>query len=96
MIHYAGFVIPGAAVSLNVRLTNALERELDAWCAAHSTTRSVAVKQALSQMLSVNAEVASPFELGKDGFGSDTTSGRRVARNSQQALRRKFRGKPAR
>ncbi len=83
-------------MSLNVRLTNAMERELDAWCAAHSTTRSVAVKQALTQMLSANPEGASSFELGKDGFGSDTTPGRRVARNSQQTLRREFRGKPAR
>jgi hypothetical protein len=83
-------------MSLNVRLTNAMERELDAWCAAHSTTRSIAVKRALTQMLSANPGVASSFELGKDGFGSDTTSGRRVARSSQQTLRREFRGKPAR
>ena len=83
-------------MSLNVRLTNVMERELDAWCAAHSTTRSVAVKQALSQLLSTDGKATSPFELGKDGFGSDTSSGRRVARNSQGSLRRKFRGKPAR
>jgi predicted transcriptional regulator len=36
-------------MSLNVRLPNALERELDEGCAAHSTTRSAAVKRALAQ-----------------------------------------------
>lgn len=83
-------------MTLNVRLPSALERELDEWCAAHSTTRTAAVKRALAQLLSAKRRTRAAFELGRDGFGSDRSPGRSVARNSQQALRRQFRGQPAR
>jgi hypothetical protein len=83
-------------MTLNVRLPGNLERELDEWCAAHSTTRTAAVRRALTQLLTTGRRTRLPFELGQDGFGSDSSPGRSVARNSQQALRRQFRGQPAR
>jgi hypothetical protein len=83
-------------MALNVRLPIGLERELDQWCATHSTTRTAAVKRALAQMLNARRGTRAPLELGRDGFGSDSSPGKSVARNSQQALRRKFRGQPAR
>lgn len=82
-------------MTLNVRLPSTLERELDEWCAAHSTTRTAAVRRALTQLLTERRRTRASFELGQDGFGSDTSPGRSVARNSQQALRRQFRGQPA-
>lgn len=83
-------------MTLNVRLPSNLERELDEWCAAHSTTRTAAVKRALTQLLTARRRTRAPFELGEDGFGSDISPGSSVARNSQQVLRRQFRGRPAR
>ena len=83
-------------MALNVRLPSSLERELDEWCAAHSTTRTAAVRRALTQLLTTKHRTRTPFELGRDGFGSDNSPGRSVARTSQQALRRRFRGQPAR
>ena len=83
-------------MALNVRLPTSLERELDEWCAAHSTTRTAAVRRALTQLLTARRRTRAPYELGRDGFGSDASPGRGVARNSQQSLRRQFRGKPAR
>ena len=83
-------------MALNVRLPSSLERELDEWCAAHSTTRTAAVKRALTQLLRARRGTRAPFELGQDGFGSDGSPGTSVARNSQQTLRRQFRGQPAR
>ena len=83
-------------MAINVRLPSALERDLDEWCAAHSTTRSVAVKRALKHLLAVKPHTKAPFELGQEGFGSDRSRDRSVARGSQQALRRHFRGRPAR
>jgi len=82
-------------MTLNVRLPSALERELDEWCAAHSTTRTAAVKRALAHLLATKPGIRAAFELGRDGFGSDRSPGRNVARDSQQALRRRFRGQPA-
>ena len=83
-------------MTLNVRLPSSLERELDEWCTAHSTTRTAAVRRALTQLLTATGHTRAPFELGRDGFGSDGSPGGSVARSTQQALRRRFRGKPAR
>jgi hypothetical protein len=83
-------------MALNVRLPTSLERELDEWCAAHSTTRTAAVRRALTQLLTGRRRTRAPYELGREGFGSDDSPGSGVARNSQQSLRRQFRGKPAR
>jgi hypothetical protein len=96
VIHYAHIVIQNEFMALNVRLPSSLERELDEWCAAHSTTRTAAVRHALTQLLSVRRRTRAPFELGREGFGSDSSPDRSVARNSQQVLRRQFRGRPAR
>lgn len=83
-------------MALNVRLPSSLERELDEWCAAHSTTRTAVVRRALTQLLTARRRTRAPYELGREGFGSDGSPGRSVARNSQQSLRRHFRGQPAR
>ena len=83
-------------MSLTVRLSTRVEQELKAYCTTQRITKSEAVKQALERLLSEAAVQASPYELGKDGFGADHSSGGDVARNTKRLIRQRFRGKARR
>lgn len=83
-------------MSLTVRLSTRVEQELKAYCATQRITKSEAVKQALERLLSEAAAQASPYELGKDGFGADHRPGGDVARNTKRLIKQRFRGKARR
>lgn len=83
-------------MSLTVRLSTRVEQELKAYCTTQRITKSEAVKQALERLLSEAAGQASPYELGKDGFGADHSPGGDVARNTKRLIRQRFRGKARR
>jgi hypothetical protein len=81
-------------MAISVRLPPRVEQKLAEYCTSHKVTKSEAVKRALEEMLSKNAD-ASPFELGKDFFERNfrTKPTRDVARNSKRLLIEHFRGK---
>lgn len=77
-------------MSLTVRLPTRVEQELNAYCATRRITKSEAVKLALERLLSEGAVQASPYELGKAGFGADHSPGGDIARNTKRLIRERF------
>lgn len=83
-------------MTLTVRLPPRVEEELAQYCAKRRLTKSEAIKRALEQLLAEGLASPSPYDLGKDGFGRDTTGQRDVARNTKRLLRERFRAKTRR
>ena len=81
---------------LTVRLPPRIEEELKAYCVAHRISKSDAVKEALQRLLSEAPDQASPYDLGKDGFGADDSPAVDIARNTKRLLKERFRGKARR
>ena len=82
-------------MTLTVRLPDRVEQELAEYCVKHRLTKSGAVKRALEQLLAASAGKPTPYDLGKDLFGTHTDAAPfdDVARNSKRRLRERFRGK---
>jgi hypothetical protein len=82
-------------MTLTVRLPDRVEQELAEYCVKHRITKSEAVKQALMDLLAVNAGKPSAYDLGKDLFGphTDAPPTADIARHSTRLLREHFRGK---
>jgi len=80
---------------LTVRLPHRIEQELAEYCAKHRLTKSVAVKQALANLLAASAGKPGAYDLGKDLFGPQTDAAptEDIARHSARLLRERFRGK---
>ena len=83
-------------MALTVRLPTRVEQELAAYCVTRRITKSEAVKKALEQLLADSAGQATPYELGKHGFGADGSQRGDVARNTKRLIRERFRGKARR
>ena len=85
-------------MTLTVRLPPRVEQELTEYCVKRRITKSEAVKQALVDLLSVNAGKSSAYDLGKDLFGphTDVAPTEDIARHSARLLREHFRGKKGR
>lgn len=81
---------------LTVRLPPRVEQELKAYCVTRRITKSDAVKEALERLLAESSGQATPYELGKDGFGADETRRGSIARNTKRLIRERFRGKARR
>jgi hypothetical protein len=81
---------------LTVRLPTRVEQELKAYCATRRITKSEAVKEALERLLAEADVRASPYELGKEGFGADRSPAGDVARHTKRLIRERFRGKARR
>jgi len=82
-------------MTLTVRLPERVEQELAEYCNKHRVSRSDAVKLALDHLLALGAGEHSPYDLGKDLFGTHTDAmpTEDAARNSKRILREHFRGK---
>ena len=83
-------------MALTVRLPPRVEEELKAYCVSRRITKSAAVKEALERLMSETAGQATPFELGKEGFGVDDSAGGDVARNTKRLIKDRFRAKARR
>jgi Arc/MetJ-type ribon-helix-helix transcriptional regulator len=81
---------------LTVRLPPRVEEELKAYCVARRISKSDAVKEALQRLLSETPNQATPYDLGRDGFGADESQSGNVARNTKRLIRERFRGKARR
>ncbi len=77
-------------MNLSIEL-NDLEQELNIYCKAHQCSANEVVRLALKRLFSATVEPKlSPYELGKDGFGSDETHEGDIAQNSTAFLRARF------
>jgi hypothetical protein len=83
-------------MALTVRLPPRVEEELRAYCVSRRITKSAAVKEALERLMSESTVQATPFELGKEGFGVDDSAGGDVARNTKRLIKDRFRAKARR
>jgi hypothetical protein len=83
-------------MTLTVRLPLRVEERLAQYCAKRRLTKSEAVKLALEQLLAEGSAAPSAYELGRVGFGTDTTAARQVAGNTKRLLRERFRAKARR
>lgn len=79
-------------MTLSVRLPEAIEEQLTAYCQAHEISKSEAVKRALDAFLAAAVQPPTPYELGKEGFGADRTHLGDIARHSKRLLKERFRG----
>ena len=81
-------------MTLTVRLPDRVEQELAEYCVKHQISKSEAVKQALMDLLAVNAGKPNAYDLGKDLFGpqTDAEPAEDIARHSGRLLREHFRG----
>jgi Arc/MetJ-type ribon-helix-helix transcriptional regulator len=83
-------------MTLTVRLPPRVEQELKAYCVTRRITKSDAVKEALERLLSDGASQATPYELGKHGFGADDSQSGEIARNTKRLIQERFRAKSRR
>lgn len=85
-------------MTLTVRLEPQLEDQLEDYCRTEGTTKSAVVTEALRQYLLQLQQTRTPYELGADLFGADTTDmdGLPVSVNYKQLLKEKLRAKHSR
>lgn len=78
---------------VSVRLPAVLEQELADYCVERGVTRSEAIKQAITRLVTTGATPPSAYDLGRDLFGPDTDEAPKdnAAANSKRLLRDRFR-----
>ena len=79
-------------MTVTVRLPLALEQELAEYCVERGVTRSEAVKQAISRLITAESDEPAAYRLGRDLFGPETdlTPVDDVAANTKRLLREQF------
>lgn len=80
-------------MTVTVRLPPVLEQELARYCVERNITRSDAIKQAITRLVTAESSAATPYDLGRDLFGPESDAPRKddVAANSKRLLRERFR-----
>lgn len=80
-------------MTVTVRLPAVLEEELTQYCVERRVTRSEAIKQAITRLVTAERDAPSAYELGRDLFGPETDAKSKddVAANSKRLLRERFR-----
>jgi len=80
-------------MTVTVRLPSVLEEDLAQYCVTRGLTRSDAIKQAISRLVTAERDVPSAYDLGRDLFDPKTDKPRKddVAANSKRLLRERFR-----
>lgn len=80
-------------MTVTVRLPAVLEEELAQYCAERHVTRSEAIKQAISRLVTAERDAPAAYDLGRDLFGPETDLApiNDVAVNTKRLLRERFR-----
>lgn len=80
-------------MTVTVRLPHVLEENLAEYCASHGVTRSEAIKQAITRLVTSGRDVPAAYDLGRDLFGPETDlkPADNVAANTKRLLRERFR-----
>lgn len=80
-------------MTISVRLPQQLEQSLAKYCVARKVSKTDVVKEALDRFLAAQSSSPTPYELGKDGFGSDETHRGDIARHSKRLLRERVKAR---
>lgn len=85
-------------MTLTVRLETQLEDQLEDYCRLEGTTKSAVVTEALRQYLHQLRQNRTPYELGADLFGADTSDAtdEPVSQNYKALLKEKLSAKYSR
>lgn len=80
-------------MTVTVRLPAVLEEELAQYCVERRLTRSDAIKQAITRLVTAERDAPSAYDLGRDLFDpkTDRKPADDVAANSKRLLRERFR-----
>jgi len=74
-------------MSLSIQLPDNLEQQLTIYCQQHHLSKNETIRLALERLLSMTNKPLTPFELGKDGFGSDQTHEGDIAQHTKDLLK---------
>jgi hypothetical protein len=80
-------------MTVTVRLPTVLEETLATYCIERGITRSEAIKQAISRLVTAERDAPAAYDLGRDLFGPETdlVPTDDVAANTKRLLRKRFR-----
>ena len=77
-------------MSLSIHLPDNLEQELTVYCQQHQLSINETIRLALERLLTTANKPLTPYELGKDGFGSDQTHEGDIAQHTKDLLKARF------
>lgn len=80
----------GAIMSLSIHLPDDLEQQLTIYCQQHHLSKNETIRLALERLLTTIEKPLTPYELGKNGFGSDQTHEGDIAQQSKALLKARF------
>jgi RHH-type rel operon transcriptional repressor/antitoxin RelB len=80
-------ILRGAAMSLSIQLPDNLEQQLTIYCQQHHLSKNETIRLALERLLTTANKRLTPYELGKDGFGSDQTHEGDIAQHTKDLLK---------
>ncbi|MCB0495116.1 MAG: ribbon-helix-helix protein, CopG family [Cyclobacteriaceae bacterium] len=78
---------------LNVRLDKEMERKLNSYSQQKNLSKTAIVKEALEAYLTKTQRNESPYEVGKDLFGSDGSGNAKASTTYKSKLKDKLREK---
>jgi len=77
-------------MSLSIHLLDNLEQKLTIYCQQHQLSINETIRLALERLLTTTTQPLTPYELGKDGFGSDQTHEGDIAQHTKDLLKARF------
>lgn len=77
-------------MSLSIQLPDNLEQQLTIYCQQHHLSKNETIRLALERLLTTANKPLTPYELGKDGFGSDQTHEGDIAQHTKDLLKARF------
>ena len=76
--------------TLSIHLPDNLEQQLSVYCEQSHRSKNDVMRFALESFFSTMKKPLTPYELGKEGFGSDETHEGDIAQNSKALLKARF------
>jgi plasmid stability protein len=76
--------------TLSINLPDNLEQQLSIYCEQNHRSKNDVIRFVLENFFSTAKKPLTPYELGKDGFGSDQTHEGDIAQNSKAFLKAQF------
>ena len=78
---------------ISLRIPAELEKKLNSIARAEGKSRSEIIKESISEYITKHAEIITPFELGKDLFGTVSSGKMNLSKNRKKYLKQKLESK---
>lgn len=75
---------------LSIHLPDHLDQQLNLYCQQHHLSKNETIRLAIERLLTTANMPLSPYELGKEGFGSDQTHEGDIAQQTKDLLKARF------